>query len=146
MKSGEQSMLTLKRTRKLEEIEKELKRKEEEIETLSQDVPSCSKENNQIQQRVSNIEHTIKPLDQIGQKQRSRRLKTIKGEVGAALWFLESYGLKLSFLKAKETKTGKEVSFVPTDKDADDKQTIEQVLFLLDKFCSSDEVYHELSI
>ena len=34
----------------------------------------------------------------------------------------------------------------PSDNAVKDEETIEQVLFLLDKFCASDELYHEFTL
>ena len=70
-----------------------------------------------------------------------------------ALWFVKSYGLELNCLKGGDTNQGnqytieldKEDSSIPnTDKEEDNK--LEQVLYLLDKFCASDELYHELTM
>ena len=34
----------------------------------------------------------------------------------------------------------------PSDNAVKEEETIEQVLFLLDKFCASDELYHEFTL
>lgn len=68
------------------------------------------------------------------------------------MWFLESHGLELSFLKVKEIETGKRHSFL-FNKESNsapepnaDQENLETLLFLLDKLCASDELYHELTM
>ncbi|CAB3985615.1 Hypothetical predicted protein [Paramuricea clavata] len=75
-----------------------------------------------------------------------------------ALWFMESFGLELTELKAVEQQTGIVHCLSiddtnPTDNrkgfdslSSQDQKTIEQVLFLLDKFCIGDSFYHELTM
>jgi bifunctional DNase/RNase len=70
-RSGDKTMLIWKRRRPIycmEEIGRELEEKEAEIGTLSQDLPGSSKENEEIQQRAINIEQSLKPLHQLGQR------------------------------------------------------------------------------
>ena len=71
---------------------------------------------------------------------------TEKAEV--ALRFLETYGLKLSCLKAKELDYSRTYTlYIQTENSVeDDEESVQQILFLLDKFCVSDELYHELSL
>ena len=133
----------------LEEILKDLEKKESEIVSLNQDL-DCQLEKNEVLEKGDlQVERSLKPLSQLGPRQRLRRIKTIKGKVDVALWFLNSYGLKLSCLKGKQTDSGENVSFHFSDENAChdyDTECTEQVLFLLDKFCGSDEMYHELAM
>ena len=76
------------------------------------------------------------------------------------MWFSKAFGLELESLKVKEANTGKihEVNAeTKTDESGEhstsqnevsdtDMSRIEQILYLLDKFCASDEFYHELSM
>lgn len=138
----------------LEEVNQELRQRNAEIDSLNENVAyyvEKDAEMEQVQVLDNHIKKTVRPLSQIGGRQRLRRLKKIKDKVGVALWFLDSLGLKLSCLKAKESGTGKDISFDYVDNDEAalcdyDKESIEQILFLLDKFCTSDEMYHELAI
>ena len=64
------------------------------------------------------------------------------------MWFLESHGLKLTCLKVRESDSSSEhtFDFVKGKVTQEDEDNLEQLLFLLDKFCVSDELYHELTI
>ncbi len=85
-----------------------------------------------------------------------------------ALWFASSFGLQLKSLTVEENDTGKVHDLkchqhVPnlepttsTDQSGEtstfsslpleEKNMVEQILFLLDKFCVGDNFYHELSM
>ena len=55
--------------------------------------------------------------------------------------------MKLSSLKVKEMESSDTYALdFPSDNAVKDEETIEQVLFLLDKFCASDELYHEFTL
>jgi len=95
---------------------------------------------------------------ELGAKQQRRRLNVLKTKAQCALWFSKSFGLDLNEIKLQD-QHGKmhkidyntpEHSQTNTggynNLSENDKTKIEQVLFLLDKFCVSDEVYHELSL
>ena len=72
----------------------------------------------------------------MGKKQQLRRLKELKEKSEIALWFLESHGLKLSFLKVQEAAINEMHSLKfdqPSANDAD-QENLEILLFLLDKF------------
>ena len=93
-----------------------------------------------------------KKIEQLGERQKLRRLQELKERADVALWFLESHGLELSFLKVKEIETGKRHSFL-FNKESNsapepnaDQENLETLLFLLDKLCASDELYHELTM
>ena len=142
--------LESEKDRMLDEICVELERRNNEINELDQTLTCEIQKNTQLQQKVLDLEKLpiAKPFNQLGERQKLRRLKSVKSKASMALWFLESYGLTLSSLKAKQSDTGKTVSFDYDSEDGNtaDKETVEQMLFLLDKFCSSDEMYHELAI
>jgi len=85
----------------------------------------------------------------------SRTLKTFLSRANTALWFSKSFGLDIHEIVAKEQKTreshilkengenGKTKGGIDSLADTD-KAKIEQVPFLLDKFCVGDDVfYHE---
>jgi hypothetical protein len=102
-------------------------------------------------------------------KKKSRTLKCFLSQAKTALWFAESFGLDVSSINVKEKTTGIEhaVSFAvssststgdtPEDLERekqhrfdalsqDDKEKVEEILFLLDKFDVSDEFYHEITM
>ena len=116
-----------------------------------QELESINKELSDYIEKVTNLEKLYcvngKPLNCLGQRQKAQRIKELKEKADVALWFLETYGLKLSCLKVKEMESsGTYTLDFPSDNVAEDKETIEQVLFLLDKFCASDELYHEFTL
>ena len=92
-------------------------------------------------------------------KQKARTLKCFLSRAETALWFSKSFGLELDSLNVKELDTGvihnlqvsqesrqnaegSKYSNLPEQ----DKEKIEQILFLLDKFCVGDAFYHELTM
>ena len=85
----------------------------------------------------------------MGPKQRGRKLRLLKDKIQCALWFSESFGLKLSQVKLNDDKGGTHLlaweneSFETLQEE--DNNKLEQILFLLDKFCVGDEVYHEMT-
>ena len=88
-------------------------------------------------------------ITDVGTKQKGRKLRILKNKVQCALWFCESFGLELSQVKFYDGKEGThllnwETSFETLGEE--DNKKIEQILFLLDKFCVGDEVYHELTM
>lgn len=61
---------------------------------------------------------------------------------------MKSYGLELTCLKGVDTKHGNLYTVDLNNKpsatpNTDIKEKLEQVLYLLDKFCASDELYHK---
>jgi len=87
-------------------------------------------------------------------KNKSRSLKTFQSRAQTALWFSKSFGLGIQGIQVKEQKTGN-THYLELEKSAhqeidsltdEDKTKIEQVLFLLDKFCVGDSFYHELTM
>ena len=73
----------------------------------------------------------------------------------APLWFSKSFGLELESIVVKKNKTGV-VHDDTTDPtlgsngfnalSEDDKEKVEKVLFLLDKFCVGDVFCHEMTM
>ena len=121
-----------------------LSRKDQELESLNQEL------SNYIE-KLTNLEKLScvngKPVNCLGKRQQARQIKELKEKADVALWFLETYGLKLSCLKVKEMESsGTYTLHFPSNNAVEDEETIEQVLFLLDKFCASDELYHELTL
>ena len=87
-----------------------------------------------------------KKFHEVGKKQQTRKAQ-------CALWFCENFGLKLSSIKLQDEKgtissLNYDQEFPPniSDLSCDDQSNLEKVMFLLDKFCVSDEVYHELTL
>ena len=88
-------------------------------------------------------------------KKKSRTLKKFLSRAQNALWFTKSFGLGIQGIQVKEQKTG-DTHYLEVENGAksgiidslsdEDKTKIEQVLFLLDKFCVGDSFYHELTM
>ena len=91
-----------------------------------------------------------KKFTQVGPKQKRRKLKLLKNNIQCALLFSESFGLKLSQVKLSDEKG--DTHLLTRENDCfetlqeEDNNKLEQILFLLDKFCVGDEVYHEMTI
>ena len=91
-------------------------------------------------------------MHEVARKQKGRKLKLLKNKAQCAFWFMKSFGLEISQIKAKGEE-GSNYSFDYTaDYGAslnlsqnDTKERVEQILFLLAKFCVGDVVYHEFT-
>lgn len=142
----------------LKETDEHLKEKDEEIAQLRGQNDELFQHINKLEERLGEVGCTGKKLGDLCQRQRSRQLKALKSRAEVALWFMKSYGLELSCLKGADAKHGtpytlhfdSEKSAVPTPTPTsitdEEDEKLEQVLFLLDKFCASDELYHELTM
>ena len=91
-------------------------------------------------------------VHEVGRKRKGRKLKLLKIKAQFALWFMKSFGLEINQIKVK----GEEGSNYAFDYTADygassnlcqndTKERVEQIIFLLDKFCVHDAVYHEFT-
>lgn len=58
-----------------------------------------------------------------------------------ALWFSKSFGLNIECILVRESDN--KVSESPSE---EEKIQIEEILYLLDKFCVGDSFYHELTM
>ncbi len=103
-----------------------------------------------------NLLNQAKDISQVAKK--SRTLNTFLSQAKIALWFMKSFGLELTELNVMEQQTGivhschsvDDTSRTDGSKGFDhlssQDQQIEQVLFLLNKFCIGDSFYHELTM
>lgn len=135
-----------------------IRRKENEmgetVKTTEEKFRDIEEKNKELSEYIQNLEKKTgflcqgKTIDSLGKRQQSRRLKELKEKSEIALWFLESHGLKLSFLKVQEAATNEfhTLEFDQLSANETDQNNLETLLFLLDKFCASDELYHELSL
>ena len=151
----------------IDEMKKDLDKKDEVIDEL------CSA-NEELKSYIDcltkseGIAYRGKSISAV--KKKSRTLKCFLSRARTALWFAESFGLDVSSINVKEKTTGIEhaVSFavssststggdMPEDLERekqhgfdalsqDDKEKVEEILFLLDKFYVSDEFYHEITM
>ena len=99
-----------------------------------------------------NFEDKGKCITEVGKRQQERKLKTLETRVEQALWFSESFGLKLDAVKLVDhlgnphslsfgEKGRRSYKDLPTE----EQQKIQETLHIMDKFCVSDASYHELS-
>ena len=122
--------------------------REKEITSLKQqnrellDYIECLEKNESLQNKGKDISEV---------KNKSRSLKTFLIRAQTALWLSNSFGLSIQGIQVKEQKTG-QTHHLELEKNTgsslsdEDKTKIEQVLFLLDKFCVGDSFYHELTM
>ena len=74
-----------------------------------------------------------------------RRLKEVNSRAKCALWFLDSFGLKLDSLTVVDDK-GCQHGIQCNTISSSEKDTLEKVLYILDQFYVSDACYHELTV
>lgn len=128
-----------------------------EVNGLKEEVCDLKTINKQLMDYVDTLEKTDslqcqgKRIPDVGKKQQSRKLRMLKNRAQCALWFCESFGLKLSHINFKDDTGGNysldyQTPNGSSDLSEDDQCNLEKVLFLLDKFCVGDEFYHELSM
>ena len=136
-------------------------------------IQHLQRSNKQPEEYVENLSKVVSVTSYQGKlvseaKSKTRTLKTFFSRANLALWFASSFGLELETLKVKENETGQvhtvnlqqensiwEPASIINESDRastfstlpeEEKNRIEQMLFLLDKLCVGDNFYHELSI
>ena len=133
-----------------------------EIRTLQNDVEKAETTNKELLDYIELIQRAqqdYKGKDISEAKKKSRTLKTFMTRAQTALWFAKSFGLEVESIAMKEIKTGskhnatmasaEQQENTATGLDSlseEEKEKVEQILFLLDKCCVGDSFYHELSI
>ena len=131
-----------------------------EINKLEEEITNLKYVNKDLAEYVEALEkkESLKfqggKLNQIGNKQKLRKIRHLQNKAQCALWFSKSYGLELKYIEFTDQDgcshtldyCEKSPSGKYEDLSQDDKDKIEQVLFLMDKFCMGDEVYHELTM
>ena len=98
-----------------------------------------------------------KKIDKVSPRQAHQKVAHAHAHVTTlskqALWFAHSFGLEPEFVQFRKVATGSSLAVhlsddprndTPPQPTEDDKEHILQVLYLLDKFTVSDELYHEL--
>ncbi len=129
------------------------------IDKASVDIHKLKTENNTLYNVIEKIspqrrfENKGKTFLEVGKRQQERQLQTLTTRVEQALWFSESFGLCLDSVKLVDD-SGKAhcLSFasergLKSYKELPDgeRQDIQQVLFIMDKFCIGEAAYHELT-
>ena len=133
-----------------------------EIRTLQNDVEKAETTNKELLDYIELIQRAqqdYKGKDISEAKKKSRTLKTFMTRAQTALWFAKSFGLEVESIAMKEIKTGSKHNATMASAEQqentatglgslseEEKEKVEQILFLLDKFCVGDSFYHELSM
>ena len=153
---------------------KNCKNLQDKLDNLYEDMISAINEKNEeidgLQNRNKQLDEYIKCLEKdmkfsnhgknvADVKKKSRTLKTFISRAKIALWFAESFGVKIESITVKEEKTGIKHSMITGSSQNtnpelcginslsnEERKKIEEILFLLDKFCVGDNFYHELSM
>ena len=114
------------------------------------------RDNQELRQYISEEKrqntHNGKPHHMVGERQQQRNMRKIRSAAEAALCFVESYGMQLKTVtttdaqgKTHELAYGRGSFHTAYEKMQDeDKETVEKVLFILEKFCGSDQMYNDL--
>ena len=90
---------------------------------------------------------------EVGKRQQERKLQTLATKAKQALWFCESFALHVHSIKLIDELrkdhclcTGSEKGFrLYRDLPEKEKQDIQQVLFIMDKFRIGEAAYHEIT-
>ena len=139
---------------------RELQRKaEERVEEMYDDLKLVKEENAHLSQYVEKLEelekleNTGKKFTEVQEKQQQRKLRELKTKAERALWFAETFGLRLSSMEFLDDN-GKThninyheqgpKSFKELPKEDQDK--IKEIVYLTDKFCIGEAAYHELTL
>ena len=96
-----------------------------------------------------------KPVLELKDRQKRRKIRELKTYVEQALWFSQTFGLQLSSVTFKdgsgrsheidyENQDGRKTPY--NDLSKEEKEKVQQVLFLMDSFCVSEAAYHELTM
>jgi hypothetical protein len=106
-------------------------------------------------EELSKFENLGKKIPDLKERQQRRKIQELKTKVQTALWFTETFGLKLSSVTFQDDD-GKchplEYKYQAQEKRSfkdlpeDDQEKIQQILFITDKFCIGEAAYHELTM
>ena len=133
----------------------------EELEQTQAELDKVKKENARLWQYIDKIseqgyENSGKPISKVKGRQQRRKIHELKTYVEKALWFAETFGLKLSSVEFADDDgrlhtieyhnniEGKKCSY--KDLPDEEKVKVQQVLFITDKFCIGEAAYHELTM
>ncbi|KAJ7327833.1 hypothetical protein OS493_026112 [Desmophyllum pertusum] len=131
-----------------------------EINKLGEEITDLKQVNKDLAEYVETLERKEslkcqgRKLDQLSPKQVGRKLKLLQNKAQCALWFCKSYGLELKNIEIEDQNghshkldyCGMTSSGNYENLSQNEKNKIDQVLFLMDKFCMGDDVYHELTM
>ncbi|KAL9977503.1 hypothetical protein ACROYT_G014911 [Oculina patagonica] len=138
-----------------EQLKKEIHLKDQEITDLTQVIKDLVNYVEFLERRET-LKCQGKKFHELGAKQQGRKLCHLKNKAQCALWFCKSFGLELNQITLQDEEGLSHNLNYRTPMSSpctyanliirEDKNKVEQVLFLLDKFGVGDEVYHELTM
>ena len=152
---------------KCEELLQELLNEKRKVRNLEAELEEACQENNELTEYLDflegtmicsysvNLKHTGWPINEVGKRQRSRKVKVLKSRSERALLFLELFGLTLDWIKVKDLNGNMtEMDCITSDNSNkafhqlldQDKDTIRALLYIMDKCCVGDAAYHEMSM
>ena len=110
---------------------------------------------NRVLAERSEVVNKGSTYDEVGTRQKKRKLSQFQRAADAALWFGESFGLLPTKLMVKTSRSDEVISLplgdtitpvpdTPPTREVDEFCAM-QTLYLLDRFGVSDEFYHELT-
>ena len=132
---------------------------QKKIDKATIDIDKLKSENTKLYSVIEKLspqrrfENQGKTFLEVGKRQQERKLQTLATRVEQALWFSESFGLHLDSVKLvddsgkdhclsiRSEKASKSYNELPNEEQED----IQQVLFIMDKFCIGEAAYHELT-
>ena len=128
------------------------------IRTLQNDVQNAETTNKELLDYIEFMQRAqqdYKGKEISEAKKKSRTLKTFMTRAQTALWFAKAFGLEVKSIAMNEIKTGsKHIAKIASAEQQENtatgldslseegKERVEQMLFLLDKFCVGDSFYH----
>ena len=140
------------------DIEEVMRSKEQEVAVLQQAIEHLVQEREAENWEV--MANSGKPIDEVSDCQKRRKLSKFKQSATKALWFAETFGLEVESITARMSNDGNELviplssqgnhpSVVPATStastDRNSHSNVMQTLYLLERFGVSDEFYHELT-
>lgn len=112
---------------------------------------TIEKQTEELKEIKQDFTNKGRTFDDVGGRQKRRKLNDFSDAAKNALWFAESFGFKVQSLQI-ESKSGSVMTLplcTELSQPQEDQQGTEDTratLYLLDKFAVSDEFYHELSM
>ena len=131
----------------------------EKLNKVSSEMKELMKENEKLATYVEKLGQDLefanysKTLMVVGERQQRRKMQELKTKVQRALWFSETFGLKLESVNFVDEKGAtRRLSYSDKcrksykDLPVEEQENIKSILYVLDKFCVGDAAYHELTM
>ena len=132
---------------------------QKKIDKANVDIDKLKVENNKLYNVIDKLspqrkfENHGKTFLEVEKRQQEHKLRTLATKVEQALWFCESFGLRLDSVKLVDESGKDHFLSIGSEKRSrsykdlpdEEQQDIQQVLFIMDKFCIGEAAYHELT-